>query len=175
MPPGSGGAAGLDVGYGHLLTGLLGQPGSVGLQDVPAGVGDFVGGAGVGAEFGDEVGTLLAGVGRRGGDQRTVDGRAAGDERPADPPQVQGGDVPLADGLLPLGLGADGFDWEIVFDQGWSVVILAPRLSWPPPAHILDGAEGFGDGLPAAQGEDDRAQGAEVRKQGRPGAGGQGV
>ena len=45
----------------------------------------------------------------------------------AAPPQVQRGDVVLADGFLPPRFGRDGFDGDIVSDQativGWHLVV----------------------------------------------------
>ena len=100
----------------------------MGLQDVAAGLGDGGAGAGVLAQPGHEVSSLffrLPVLGR--GDQRAVDGGAGGNEGTPRPPQVQRGDVALADGFLPPRLGGDGFDGDIVFDQativGWHFVV----------------------------------------------------
>ena len=65
-------------------------------------------------EIGGVLGLLLVG-GR--GRQRAVDRGASGHQRPPGPPEVQRGDVALADGFLAPRLRRDGLDGDVVFDQ----------------------------------------------------------
>ena len=64
----------------------------------------------------------------------------AGQAQAAGPPQVQGGDVPLDDGVLPPGLDGDGLDGAVVFDQAegaadrrHSSLETTPKLTSPEP------------------------------------------
>ena len=66
---------------------------------------------------GDEVFQFLALLVRvRGGDQGGEDSGAHGGQRSPRPPDVQRGDVPVADGFFAGGLGGDGFEGEGDFD-----------------------------------------------------------
>ena len=66
------------------------------------------------------------------GDQRREDRRAHRGQRPPRPPDVQRGDVPVADGLLPRRLLADGSEGEGDFDETFgSVQWLIPVVCLP--------------------------------------------
>ena len=60
---------------------------------------------------------VLNRVGPEGG----TDHGPAGGQRPSRPPDVEGGDVAVADGLLPAGVGADALDGQIDFDEALGV------------------------------------------------------
>jgi hypothetical protein len=58
----------------------------------------------------------------RVGPEGSAENCPAGGQRPARPPDVQRGDVTVADGLLPAGVGADALDGQIDFDEALGVI-----------------------------------------------------
>jgi hypothetical protein len=58
----------------------------------------------------------------RVGPESGTDHCPAGGQRASGPPDVEGGDVAVADRLLPAGVGADALDGQIDFDEALGVI-----------------------------------------------------
>ena len=84
------------------------------------------------------LGGELVRVGGRIVDELGEQHRAAGGERAARPPQVQGGGVAVADGLLAGGLAVDVFQGQGDLDELWLVPeLVVGHTGSPPRSHSL--------------------------------------
>ena len=63
--------------------------------------------------------------------QRRADDCAAGGQRPACPPYMEGGNVAVANGLLAPGMGRDALDGKIDFDQPLGILVASSAFHGP--------------------------------------------